>query len=1166
MLLRIYLSLFLAFCCATVSLAETFVVTSNADAGPGTLREALTKAAANGNTEKDYINFNLPDVSEAGRTITVQSQLPLVTSSIVIDGTSQPGGGFGRSDAKIILQPSNSYSVYSALVLINANGFELYGLYIRDFIGDLPFKPSAAIYCRGSKNVQIGAPGKGNVITNNTYIFSTSSGYYIQPFTPSNLGVENLKVYSNFFGFEPDGKSYRAALISIAGSFEISACAGELIFGGNDTGQRNLFGNTFQAIQSIWTSASSNFPTNIRIVNNYLNYNIDGGYAPIPTLNTSSIQYISIGLHPSNYGLTLLYKIYILNNKLQAPSGIGIGPVSGEIIFQGNRVIKENYVNQPNYSGGGLSVESKDKILIGGEAAGEANILYSSGIVAKAPNSILIQRNSVYCTNDGYNVVWQLPYLTAPDKLPVISINNVTATSVSGTATPLSSVELFWDDDCMFCQPYTYVTTIMADANGKWQYNGLIQNGVVASATLNGFTSYFTTSAKISGSKIVHYSCNNQGNISDIIFSNTGAYQWKNERGEVISTNKEAKDLTPGKYTLSALNGTCSTDYTFNIYDATPSINEGNKHIIQPSCSGKGSLTGLYLNNGDVLYDANSRGDYNAYTYKWLDGSDNIRSTSLDLNDAEAGSYRLLVTYKGNCTTTYGPITLTNTTGPNINETTASIRTTPCNQSTGGVTNLTITGGTGTLKYSWKNAQNQMVATTKDLQNQPAGQYTLQVNDDSACGPVYSSTFEITETNGITIDVSGVSQTNTTCNNNNGSITGINTIGASTYEWRDNNDQLVGTTLNLSNVGPGKYHLVALNATCSKVSTEYTIVKQQINSGYTSTKVLTPAYCNQDNGSIQVIFDTQQPKAVRWENNSGVTIGHNALLQNLDAGTYQLYVTDDNGCESAYLAYAISRIAPMEITLNSEVKTDDQCTQKLGSIQNVAITGGKQPYTYKWLNSAGGQIASTAALINVTEGTYELQVTDATGCDMVSHTYTIQNQTSALAAPVVASNIQLCGPGQAVVNVANPGTGYTYRIYDSKTGNKVIAEQKSSRLTVNVKDSRSIYISRLLGSCESPRTEVLVAVGVSGTTIPNTITPNGDGMNDLWQIKGMENYPAAQVQLFNRNGQKVFESRGYASAFDGTRNGQPLPIGTYFYIINLGSGCNLFTGSLTIIR
>lgn len=97
----LWFSLLLVFCAN----AETFVVTSNADSGPRTLRDALERAATNGSDETDYIHFNLPGSSLAARTITLASSLPNLTPHIVLDATTQPGSAFGASRAKIRITP-----------------------------------------------------------------------------------------------------------------------------------------------------------------------------------------------------------------------------------------------------------------------------------------------------------------------------------------------------------------------------------------------------------------------------------------------------------------------------------------------------------------------------------------------------------------------------------------------------------------------------------------------------------------------------------------------------------------------------------------------------------------------------------------------------------------------------------------------------------------------------------------------------------------------------------------------------------------------------------------------------------------------------------------------------------------------------------------------------
>ncbi len=85
---------------------------------------------------------------------------------------------------------------------------------------------------------------------------------------------------------------------------------------------------------------------------------------------------------------------------------------------------------------------------------------------------------------------------------------------------------------------------------------------------------------------------------------------------------------------------------------------------------------------------------------------------------------------------------------------------------------------------------------------------------------------------------------------------------------------------------------------------------------------------------------------------------------------------------------------------------------------------------------------------------------------------------------------------------------------------------------------------------------------------PTVITPNNDGKNDLFVINFIEQiYPDLQVTIFNRWGSIVFESTGYEEPWDGSYNGEPLPMGTYFYRIELNDSENtVYTGSISIIR
>jgi gliding motility-associated-like protein len=95
----------------------------------------------------------------------------------------------------------------------------------------------------------------------------------------------------------------------------------------------------------------------------------------------------------------------------------------------------------------------------------------------------------------------------------------------------------------------------------------------------------------------------------------------------------------------------------------------------------------------------------------------------------------------------------------------------------------------------------------------------------------------------------------------------------------------------------------------------------------------------------------------------------------------------------------------------------------------------------------------------------------------------------------------------------------------------------------------------------------LTVTTFGGLIIPNTFTPNADGINDLWVIKNIEQMPDCVVDVFNRFGQKVFTSVGYATPWDGkVKGGKHVPPGVYYYVIDLGNDIGRVAGSVTVIR
>lgn len=119
--------------------------------------------------------------------------------------------------------------------------------------------------------------------------------------------------------------------------------------------------------------------------------------------------------------------------------------------------------------------------------------------------------------------------------------------------------------------------------------------------------------------------------------------------------------------------------------------------------------------------------------------------------------------------------------------------------------------------------------------------------------------------------------------------------------------------------------------------------------------------------------------------------------------------------------------------------------------------------------------------------------------------------------------------------------------------------------------------------CVEPKFDILYTLTVTGIggcsvsddmfvdvlkipRIPNTFSPNGDRINDLWEIQYLEEYNSNHLRVFTRAGQLVFESIGQYKAWDGTYKGKPLPMDTYYYILEPGNGRDPVTGYVTIVR
>jgi gliding motility-associated-like protein len=94
----------------------------------------------------------------------------------------------------------------------------------------------------------------------------------------------------------------------------------------------------------------------------------------------------------------------------------------------------------------------------------------------------------------------------------------------------------------------------------------------------------------------------------------------------------------------------------------------------------------------------------------------------------------------------------------------------------------------------------------------------------------------------------------------------------------------------------------------------------------------------------------------------------------------------------------------------------------------------------------------------------------------------------------------------------------------------------------------------------------LTVLMLTPIVIPNAFTPNGDGVNDTWDIKALLAYVGCTIDVYNRYGMQVYHTLNYTSGWDGSAKGKRLPAGTYYYLINPNDGTGKLSGPVTILR
>lgn len=319
---------------------------------------------------------------------------------------------------------------------------------------------------------------------------------------------------------------------------------------------------------------------------------------------------------------------------------------------------------------------------------------------------------------------------------------------------------------------------------------------------------------------------------------------------------------------------------------------------------------------------------------------------------------------------------------------------------------------------------------------------------------------------------------------------------------------------------------------------------------------------------------------------SGTAVRTAAMLNYETKGSYSIRVRS-----TTQYGFSLDKVITINVTDVNEAPTlaviSDQIMCYSRSPQNVALTGisggpetGQMPILSVSSNNADlfdrlsvsgtGSTGTLSYLVKAgANGTATVTVTvndgggtDNGGVDTYSRTFVI----TVSALPVLSIDSDKgtqVSKGETIFLNATGASTYVWA-----TDNSIITGGTSATLQARPRETTTYTVTgtNVNGCSETQSITITVLDDMEKIKVTNILTPNGDGFNDKWVIDNIDFYPNNEVKVFNKGGRLMFAKRGYDNSWDGTYNGVALAEGTYYYVIDFGTGKRVFKGFITIVR
>lgn len=717
------------------------------------------------------------------------------------------------------------------------------------------------------------------------------------------------------------------------------------------------------------------------------------------------------------------------------------------------------------------------------------------------------------------NAISVLPSVTSPS----CGMCNGSATVVTGGGT----------------LPFTYswtssaTNTTSSESNlcaGLYQVQVTDANGCMQTQNIPISSSTTMTEVYSVQNELCAGSCNGQVTVTPIGGTSPYTYFWL----APPSTSSIVTNLCGGTYFVQITDAQgCTLTSSVSVNSATTIA--VNPSVQQPTCG---------ANTGTIT--VSPTGGSGSYTVTWLPAGSGTVITG------GAGIYTVSV-FDGNCTQTTA-INMNNSTAPALffNVTNNGCSSGPC---IGSVV-VTPTLGTAPYDFNWSTSASANNVASHSVTGLCASVITLTVTDAAGCMAFQS--FTITQNPLLNLSLPVV--TPVACNGDcNGAIQLVPSGGALPYSISWIPASTVTPSNPNTNLCAGSYTGVVTDANGCILTRTVDIIDP---AAYTFSAQVTDATCNSAaDGAISTTVSGATPGyTYTWTDASSNTYTTSSLT-NVLPGTYTLSIVDSQGC---LRNDTLTINGSFTVVANAGTDMTLCVTPNAINLDGSASINGQ---TYNWTQLAPtntiANTVSTSVIPAIGTNTYVLLATSSVAVCFDDDTVLV------IVNPLPDVN---AGPTQTVSLYATAnlggsptsisGTSFTWSpvtgLDNPNSANPITSTTINTTYTVFVTDAN--------GCVSSSTVDIFLYPDV---IIPNGFSPNSDGRNDTWIIDNIQQFTECTVEIYNRWGELLFQSpAGYPKPWDGIYHGKPLPVGTYYYIINFNHVAypKPFTGPLTIFR